>query len=83
VQRLFDGQGACDVRADYIPGTHRIDQPAEFWDIALGSGYRATIDALSAAHADALRHRVMTGLQNQAVTELTTDVIYASALRTP
>jgi hypothetical protein len=36
-------------------GQHRLDHPDRFWDIVLGTGYRATVDALSQEQRDRVR----------------------------
>ena len=64
-----------------VPGWHRLDHPERFWDIVLGSGYRATIDALSQEQYDLVRSRVLGQLQSAGITSLRTDVIFGTAQR--
>jgi len=47
----------------------------------LGSGYRATVDALSPALRDRVRSQLLAGLRADAVTVLRTDVVYGTASR--
>ena len=47
----------------------------------LGTGYRATIDALGADQQDLLRERVVTALAAQQVLSIRTDVVYGAATR--
>jgi ubiquinone/menaquinone biosynthesis C-methylase UbiE len=63
------------------PGQHHLDQPGSFWDIVLGSGYRATIDALSPDQRDRVRQRLLSKLQPHNITTLRTDVIFGIAKR--
>jgi len=63
------------------PGRHHLDDPDGFWDIVLGSGYRATVDALSPEQRDLVRTRVLTQLRSDGVTSLRTDVIFGTARR--
>ena len=63
------------------PGWHHLDHPDRFWDIVLGSGYRATIDALSQEQHDLVRRRVLSELQSGGITSLRTDVVFSTAQR--
>ena len=62
-------------------GRHQLEYPDQFWDIVLGSGYRATVDALSPALRDRVRSQLLAGLRADGVTELRTDVVYGTASR--
>jgi ubiquinone/menaquinone biosynthesis C-methylase UbiE len=64
-----------------VPGVHRLVHPDAFWDIVLGSGYRATVDALSTNGRNLLRSRVLGELRSRGITELRTDVVFSSAQR--
>jgi len=66
-----------------VAGRHRLDHPDQFWDVVLGSGYRATIDALSAGQQDQLRSRLLQRLRSAGITALRTDVVFATARRPP
>ena len=63
------------------PGWHHLDRPDRFWDIVLGSGYRATIDALSQEQHDLVGRRVLSELQSGGITSLRTDVLFSTAQR--
>jgi len=62
-------------------GQHRLDRPDSFWDIVLGTGYRATIDALSHSERDHVRRRLLAELRSRSITTVRTDVIFATAKR--
>jgi SAM-dependent methyltransferase len=62
-------------------GRHQLDHPDQFWDIVLGSGYRATADALGPSRCDRLRSRLLAELRADGVTALRTDVVYGTARR--
>ena len=62
-------------------GVHHLDHPDQFWDIVLGSGYRATVDALSPEQRYRVRSALLGGLRADAVTALRTDVVYGTASR--
>ena len=62
-------------------GHHRLDRPDSFWDIVLGSGYRATIDALSQDQRDQVRQRLLAELRSRSITTVRTDVMFGTANR--
>ena len=62
-------------------GQHRLDRPDSFWDIVLGSGYRATIDALSQDQRDQVRQRLLAELRSRSITTVSTDEIFGTANR--
>jgi SAM-dependent methyltransferase len=62
-------------------GQHQLDHPDQFWDIVLGSGYRATADALGAGLRDRVRSRLLAELRADRVIALRTDVVYGTAWR--
>jgi ubiquinone/menaquinone biosynthesis C-methylase UbiE len=63
------------------PGWHHLGHPDGFWDIVLGSGYRATIDALTPGQRRLVREHLLTKLRSRAVTSVRTDVIFGTARR--
>ena len=62
-------------------GHHQLDRPDSFWDIVLGTGYRATIDALSQDQRDQVRQRLLAELRSRSITTVRTDVIFGTAKR--
>ena len=60
---------------------HELERADDFWDIVLGSGYRATVDALGEEQRERLRERVIGELRSRGVTRLRNDVVFASAVR--
>jgi hypothetical protein len=55
------------------------DHPDSFWEIVLGSGYRATVDGLSPEQYKKLHARLLGQLRSNAVTTLRTDVVFGTA----
>jgi ubiquinone/menaquinone biosynthesis C-methylase UbiE len=64
-----------------VAGWHQLDHPDRFWDIVLGSGYRATIDALSQEQQDLVRRRVLGKLRSDGIASVRTDVVFSTAQR--
>jgi hypothetical protein len=67
---LYSRAGIADATAVAVPGRHHLDGPDRFWDIVLGSGYRATVDALSGGQREQVRERVIGGLRARKIATL-------------
>jgi ubiquinone/menaquinone biosynthesis C-methylase UbiE len=78
---LFSRAGVPHPAMVAAAGQHRLDHPDSFWDVVLGSGYRATVDALSPEQRDRVRERLLSGLRSDEVTSLRTDVVFGTAER--
>jgi SAM-dependent methyltransferase len=81
LEDLFARAGVAPVRVQAASGRHSLAHPDSFWEIVLGSGYRATIDALSPEQCDRLCTRLLSQLRSRAVTTLRTDVVFGTATR--
>src|SRR5262249_52033759 len=73
------GVGVADVLP--LAGRQRLGRPAHCWDVVLGSGYRATIDALDDAEREAVRLAIVEELRRREVTEIRTDAVLATATK--
>jgi SAM-dependent methyltransferase len=60
-------------------GSQTLHAPEDFWSVALGSGYRGTIDQLDADARERVRSMVVSGLREQNAVAIETNVIYAIA----
>ena len=78
---LFSRAGVPGATAEAVPGRHHLNQPDAFWDIVLGSGYRATVDALSQDQRDQVREQLLRRLRSYSVTTLRADVVFGTAER--
>jgi ubiquinone/menaquinone biosynthesis C-methylase UbiE len=78
---LFSRAGVAHPAVVATPGEHHLNRPESFWDIVLGSGYRATVDALSQEQRDRLHKRLLSELRARDVTALRTDVVFGTARR--
>jgi ubiquinone/menaquinone biosynthesis C-methylase UbiE len=76
---LFARAGVPDPAVAAVPGQHHLDRPDQFWDVVLGSGYRATVDALGPQQRDRVRERLLGELRARNVTALRTDVVFGTA----
>jgi ubiquinone/menaquinone biosynthesis C-methylase UbiE len=78
---LFARAGVPDPAVEAAAGQHRLDHPDRFWDVVLGSGYRATVDALSPEQRDRVRESLLADLRSREITLLRTDVVFGTAAR--
>ena len=79
---LFARGGIGSATVEATSGErHELERAEDFWDIALGSGYRATVDALGEEQRDRLRERVVGELRARGVTSLRNDVVFGSGAR--
>jgi SAM-dependent methyltransferase len=78
---LLDRAGVPDGEAELVPGAQPIGVPEDFWDVVLGSGLRATLDALPAERVAFVHDRVLGALRRTGTRELRTDVIFGRASR--
>jgi ubiquinone/menaquinone biosynthesis C-methylase UbiE len=78
---LFNRAGIDKVMVEAIRGSHPLADPEDFWHIALGTGYRATVDALEPDQRRVLHSKLLTRLGEQGIDEVRTDVVYGVARR--
>jgi ubiquinone/menaquinone biosynthesis C-methylase UbiE len=78
---LFARGGVVDPVVVAAPGQQLLDSPDKFWDVVLGSGYRATIDALSHEQRTQVHRRVLSDLRSRSLAALRTDVVFGTASR--
>jgi len=78
---LFRRGGIDGAAVHAMPGEHRLEQPGDFWDVVLGSGYRATVDDLADEQREVLRERLLSALRARSITTVRTDVLFATAHR--
>ena len=81
LRSLCERAGIESAVCEAVAGQHRLAGPEDFWDVVLGSGYRATVESLAADKREALREHVLAAVRDQAVTVLRTDVVYGIAER--
>jgi hypothetical protein len=78
---LFSRAGVPDPDVEAAAGQHRLDHPDRFWDVVLGSGYRATVDALRPEQRGRVRDSLLAGLRSREISVLRTDVVFGTAAR--
>ncbi len=78
---LFSRAGITGAVAQAAAGYHDLPDPDSFWDVVLGTGYRATVDALTGEQRQTLRNRVLDQLRSRSITSLRTNTVFGMARR--
>jgi ubiquinone/menaquinone biosynthesis C-methylase UbiE len=78
---LLTGAGVTRPTVEAVEARHHLQNPDRFWDIVLGSGYRATFDALRPDQRDQLRESLLAELRAREITAVRTDVVFGTATR--
>ena len=81
LNELFARAGIDGASAEAAEGEQALDRPEDYWDIVLGSGCRATVDALPPEQRDTVRDRVLANLRSRDVRTLRSDVVFGTASR--
>jgi len=81
VTDLLATASVTDPQAEAVAGVHEIDSPEGFWDAVLGSGFRATTDALTVSQRERLREITLARLRALDLTALQANVVFATARR--
>jgi SAM-dependent methyltransferase len=81
VSALFAGAGTSVPTVEAVPAEHHLQHPDQFWELVLGSGYRATVDALNPDQRSRVRELVLGALRSGGIASVRTDVVFASAIR--
>lgn len=76
---LFASAGTAPPTISFVAGRHRLTDPADFWHVVMGSGYRGTVDALDPSAQARLHRLVDERLAAEQVLDIGVDVIYAVA----
>lgn len=69
--------GITGVRMVAERGQHPLNVPEDWWTIVLGSGFRATVDALASVERRAVYEVTMERLHRTRVTAVRVDTVYA------
>jgi len=77
LNQLFERAGIDGVDVEPVDGMHPLATPEDWWTIVLGSGYRATVEALGPEAAARVRAATLAAIAG--VDELEVNVMYAVA----
>jgi hypothetical protein len=79
--QLLTDAGVADPRVESEIGMHPIAAPDAWWALVMGSGYRGTIERMSADARDRVRARNDAYVMSAGVDAIHTDVLYATATK--
>jgi ubiquinone/menaquinone biosynthesis C-methylase UbiE len=81
LEAMLAEAGIDGVEIEGESGLHPIARPEDWWALAMGSGYRGTIEQLSREELEHVRATTMAFVERAAVTEVVTDVLFAVATK--
>jgi ubiquinone/menaquinone biosynthesis C-methylase UbiE len=77
LNRLFTQAGILGAKVEAVSARHPLGRPEDWWTIVLGSGYRATVEALGPGAAARVRDATLASITS--VHEIEVNVVYAVA----
>jgi ubiquinone/menaquinone biosynthesis C-methylase UbiE len=80
---LFAEAGVPNVHAVLEEGVQPLHSVSDWWAMVLGTGYRATIEALTVSDRDHVREQNLAHVRRMGLKSVETNVIYAVATRPP
>ena len=81
LRALLDEAGVGDADVVAQPGQHPIASPEAWWTAVEGSGYRGTLEQLSAAELAQVRALNLEGIARLGITDVEANVVFATASR--
>jgi SAM-dependent methyltransferase len=76
---LCSEAGVRDAHVVAEPGEHALSEPADFWHIVLGSGYRGTLEQMEHAARERVRLSMLRAMEG--VGAITVDILRAVAIK--
>jgi len=83
LKRLLEEGGAEAVEVESESTRHPLGTPEDWWTIALGSGYRGTLDQMGPEARERVRRANLSYLREHDVRSVEANVIYAIATKRP
>lgn len=81
LRELMLAAGVSNPKAELEPGTHPLRTPEDWWTMVRGSGYRATIDQLSADAHERIRMQNLNFIRESETPAVEANVIYGQATK--
>lgn len=79
LETLFERADVGLATAEAEQGHHAIARPRDWWPIVLGSGFRGTVEQLTADQREHVRAATIASLERTGVKRLTANAVYAVA----
>jgi hypothetical protein len=80
VRSLLKAAGLDEIEVVAESGSQQLDSPEDWWAMVMGSGYRGTVEQLSAADRDRVRRENLEFIQRTSLRSLESNVVYATAV---
>ncbi|QPK61440.1 class I SAM-dependent methyltransferase (plasmid) [Methylomonas sp. LL1] len=74
---MLASAGLTEVDIFAEDATHALSEPEDWWILAMGSGYRGTLEQLNGEELQKVKQANLHHLASQSVTEISANVIYA------
>lgn len=81
LRSMLEGAGVAPPEVDMECGTHPLLSPEDWWTMALGTGYRGTIEQLDAESRELVRRDNLNFIRESGVGSVEANVIYAVATK--
>jgi hypothetical protein len=81
VIRLLAGAGFSEMEAVAESDSQAVNEPEDWWAMIMGSGYRGTVEQLSAEDRERVRRANLDFIQRTSLRALEANVIYGTARR--
>ena len=81
LRELMLAAGVSNPKAELETGTHSLRTPEDWWTMVRGSGYRATIDQLSADAQERVRRQNLDFIRESETRSVEANVIYGQATK--
>ena len=81
LRKILDEGGVASPNIIAENRLHPIKSPEDWWTIVLGSGYRATIEQLTASERDRVKEANLAFIREARISAIETNVLYASATK--
>ena len=81
LSKILDEGGVASPNIIAENRLHPIKSPEDWWTIVLGSGYRATIEQLTASERDRVKDANLAFIREAKISAIETNVLYASATK--
>src|SRR5262249_29917890 len=79
LQAVLNQGGAQSVEVIAEAGTHSISSPEAWWSAVLGSGYRGTLEQMTAEDREHVRAANLTYIRTSGIRTVEANVLYARA----
>lgn len=79
LRMLFESAGVNAPEIVAESATHQVTQPEDWWSMIMGSGYRGTVEQLSATDYEQVRRENIDFIRSHEVREVEANVLYGTA----